>query len=37
MGLAARDRAVTEFSYDRLVERLVPIARGDLASLGSLR
>jgi phosphatidylinositol alpha-1,6-mannosyltransferase len=37
MGLAARDRAVTEFSYERLVERLAPIARGDLASFGTLR
>jgi phosphatidyl-myo-inositol dimannoside synthase len=37
MGLAARDRAITQFSYDRLVERLAPIARGDLASFGTLR
>jgi phosphatidylinositol alpha-1,6-mannosyltransferase len=37
MGLAARDRAVTEFSYDRLVDRLAPIARGEFESLGTLR
>ena len=37
MGLAARDRALQDFSYDRLVERLAPIAQGDLASLGTLR
>jgi phosphatidylinositol alpha-1,6-mannosyltransferase len=37
MGLAARDRAVTEFSYDRLVDQLAPIARGEFASLGTLR
>ncbi|HXY94480.1 MAG TPA: glycosyltransferase family 4 protein [Acidimicrobiia bacterium] len=36
MGLAARDRAVTEFSYDRLVERLAPLAAGDLTVLGGL-
>ncbi|HEY7106521.1 MAG TPA: glycosyltransferase family 4 protein [Acidimicrobiia bacterium] len=32
MGLAARDRAVSEFSYDRLVERLLPVAAGDLTT-----
>ncbi|HEX5614640.1 MAG TPA: glycosyltransferase family 4 protein [Acidimicrobiia bacterium] len=31
MGRAARDRAVAEFSYDVLVERLVPLTRGDLS------
>jgi phosphatidylinositol alpha-1,6-mannosyltransferase len=36
MGLAARDRAVTAFSYETLVDRLAPIARGDLATLGML-
>lgn len=36
MGNAARVRAVNEFSYDRLVERLAPIAAGDLAHLGQL-
>jgi phosphatidylinositol alpha-1,6-mannosyltransferase len=29
MGAAARRRAVEEFSYERLVERLEPIARGE--------
>jgi phosphatidylinositol alpha-1,6-mannosyltransferase len=32
MGAAARGRAETEFGYDRLVERLVPIARGDFGA-----
>jgi phosphatidylinositol alpha-1,6-mannosyltransferase len=36
MGLAARDRAVSSFSYDTLVERLLPVAAGDLSSLGRL-
>jgi phosphatidylinositol alpha-1,6-mannosyltransferase len=36
MGAAARRRAVAEFSYDRLVERLAPLARGDLDALPSL-
>jgi phosphatidylinositol alpha-1,6-mannosyltransferase len=36
MGLAARDRAVSAFSYDSLVERLRPVAAGDLSSLGQL-
>ena len=36
MGHAARDRAVGEYSYDRLVARLLPIARGDLSAAGTL-
>jgi glycosyltransferase involved in cell wall biosynthesis len=36
MGTAARARAVTEFSYDHLVERLGPVARGELGSLQPL-
>jgi glycosyltransferase involved in cell wall biosynthesis len=36
MGLAARDRAVTAFSYDTLVGRLAPVARGELETLGTL-
>jgi phosphatidylinositol alpha-1,6-mannosyltransferase len=36
MGNAARVRAVSEFSYDQLVERLVPLAGGDLSGLGPL-
>jgi phosphatidyl-myo-inositol dimannoside synthase len=36
MGAAARARAVAEFSYDRLVGRLAPLAAGDLAGLGPL-
>jgi phosphatidylinositol alpha-1,6-mannosyltransferase len=36
MGRAARDRALAEYSYDRLVARLLPIARGDLATAASL-
>ena len=31
MGRAARARAVAEYSYDGLVERLLPLARGDLS------
>ena len=31
MGRAARERAVGEYSYDRLVTRLLPIARGDFS------
>jgi phosphatidylinositol alpha-1,6-mannosyltransferase len=31
MGVAARVRAVERFSYDRLVERLLPIAAGELS------
>jgi phosphatidyl-myo-inositol dimannoside synthase len=37
MGEAARRRAVREFSYDQLVERLRPLARGDLGALEELR
>jgi phosphatidylinositol alpha-1,6-mannosyltransferase len=33
MSAAARARAVEEFSYDRLVARLAPIARGELDAL----
>ena len=33
MGAAARRRAVEEFAYDRLVEGLVPVSRGDLSGL----
>lgn len=36
MGVAARERAVDEFSYDGLVARLAPIAAGDLGALGNL-
>jgi phosphatidylinositol alpha-1,6-mannosyltransferase len=36
LGEAARARAVAEYSYDRLVERLLPITRGDLTGIGSL-
>jgi phosphatidylinositol alpha-1,6-mannosyltransferase len=36
MGTAARARAVSEFSHDRLAARLAPLARGDLSSLGML-
>ncbi len=36
MGRAARERAVTEFSYDALVQPLRPIAAGDFSSLGGL-
>jgi phosphatidylinositol alpha-1,6-mannosyltransferase len=36
MGAAARERAVGEFSYERLVARLEPVARGDLAAIGPL-
>jgi phosphatidylinositol alpha-1,6-mannosyltransferase len=32
MGAAARRRAEADFAYDRLVDRLVPIARGDFGS-----
>ena len=31
MGRAARERAVGEYSYDRLAARLLPIARGDFS------
>jgi phosphatidyl-myo-inositol dimannoside synthase len=33
MGDAARSRVLTELNYDRLVERLLPLTRGDLAVL----
>jgi glycosyltransferase involved in cell wall biosynthesis len=36
MGRAARARAVAEYSYDRLVEQLVPLSRGDLSSTDAL-
>jgi hypothetical protein len=36
MGVAARARAVDQFSYDGLVARLAPIAAGDLGGLGNL-
>jgi phosphatidylinositol alpha-1,6-mannosyltransferase len=32
MGEAARARAVADYSYDRLVERLLPLSRGDLSA-----
>jgi hypothetical protein len=34
MGVAARARAVTEFSYERLAARLAPVVAGDVAGLG---
>ena len=36
MGHAARERAVGEYSYDGLVARLSPIARGDLSGAEQL-
>lgn len=36
-GAAARERAVREFSYDRLVEPLATLARGDFSGIGVLR
>ena len=36
MGKAARERACAEFSYDVLVERLAPLARGDLSGIDVL-
>ncbi|MDQ1460881.1 MAG: phosphatidyl-myo-inositol dimannoside synthase, partial [Actinomycetota bacterium] len=36
MGHAARARAMGEYSYDRLLARLLPIARGDLSAAGTL-
>ena len=36
MGNAARDRAVREFSYDLLVERLAPVARSEFEGLRML-
>ncbi len=35
-GVRARRRAVEEFSYDVLVQRLAPVARGELDALGEL-
>ncbi|HVJ96071.1 MAG TPA: glycosyltransferase family 4 protein [Acidimicrobiia bacterium] len=37
MGAAARARAETEFTYDRLATRLEPLARGDWSVAGRLR
>jgi phosphatidylinositol alpha-1,6-mannosyltransferase len=37
MGAAARRRAVGEFRYDDIVERLVPLTRGDLGVLQPFR
>jgi phosphatidylinositol alpha-1,6-mannosyltransferase len=36
MGAAARRRAVREFAYDALVERLIPLAAGDLSGTAIL-
>jgi phosphatidylinositol alpha-1,6-mannosyltransferase len=36
MGAAARERAAEEFAYDRLVQILAPLARGDVAAAGRL-
>ena len=36
MGRTARERAVSDYSYDRLVDRLLPIARGDFSGAVSL-
>jgi phosphatidylinositol alpha-1,6-mannosyltransferase len=36
MGRAARERAVAEYSYDGLVARLAPLARGDLSGAATL-
>lgn len=36
MGEAARSRAVADFDYDVLAERLAPLAQGDLSVLGPL-
>ena len=36
MGAAARRRALDEFSYDRLVTLLDPVARGELSAVGLL-
>lgn len=36
MATAARDRAVREFSYDRLVQLLAPLHRGELDTVGLL-
>ena len=37
LGAAARERAVETLAYDRQVERLLPVTRGDLAALSPLR
>jgi phosphatidylinositol alpha-1,6-mannosyltransferase len=37
LGAAARQRAVDELTYDRQVERLLPLTRGDLGALSLLR
>jgi hypothetical protein len=37
MGEAARTRAVEEFRYERIVESLLPLTRGDLSVLGPYR
>ena len=37
LGAAARTRAVQELTYDRQVDRLLPLTRGDLAALSPLR
>jgi phosphatidylinositol alpha-1,6-mannosyltransferase len=34
LGRAARERALTSFSYDRLAAALAPVARGELSALG---
>jgi phosphatidyl-myo-inositol dimannoside synthase len=36
LGAAARARAVETFAYERLVERLLPVARGELDALGTI-
>jgi phosphatidylinositol alpha-1,6-mannosyltransferase len=36
MGRAARERALAEYSYDGLVARLLPIARGDFSAAAPL-
>lgn len=36
LGAAARERAVADFAYEHLVKRLLPLARGDLASMTAL-
>jgi phosphatidyl-myo-inositol dimannoside synthase len=37
LGVAARKRAVEELAYDRQVERLLPVTRGNLGVLSPLR
>ena len=37
LGAAARKRAVEELTYDRQVDRLLPLTRGDLGALSPLR